>query len=601
MKVNLIRITEQDLHNIIKETVNNILLTESGQDKRVQKFLKDNGYVDYNQRMNLIGKIKHDIPNLRLDNDKFLLGVCRLFLNGEIRNEQSIRQIDNVLKFIHAGEHTDEYSEDLNEMSLADLNETFRSAAKQLNSKDRERSFNRAFNGSSDYKIIPINSYKEAEPYGRYTSWCVTHGEDAFKSYTRGGDRFYFCLKNGFESVPQNDEGAPLNEYGLSMIAVNVDSEGNLTRVTTRYNHQFNGENNPGLETTEQLENVLNVPFYQTFKPYTDDELMSMGIVPFRLVPQFLESDKSLEEIFSFVHEPNEDGIRVVELNDKQNYVTEDRQLISPEEWFDAAEAFEYGWGLIVIDDKWNYINAQGEFMFTEQWPIYLSSFYNGIAAVDISKNESNFVNTEGKLLFPEGSFSSVFEFSREGLAKVGKDGKWNWVNDKLQLVSPNLWFDKITNVSWRLAATTYLVSKDGMYNFANEKGQLIFDTWFDEVKSYSPFTPVRCGNKWNWVNEKLQLVSPNLWFDKVNEFNPKRRFTPVCLNNKFNFVTRQGELISPDLWFDTISQLWMPIKCIVYNEEGNGEVYYIDEYGNITHSKDRIYYAQNNNDKRYY
>lgn len=31
------------------------LITESAQDKRVQNYLKQNGYSDYNQRMDLIG------------------------------------------------------------------------------------------------------------------------------------------------------------------------------------------------------------------------------------------------------------------------------------------------------------------------------------------------------------------------------------------------------------------------------------------------------------------------------------------------------------------------------------------------------------------
>ena len=254
------------------------ILLESRADKLALRFLKERGVTDYNEQMRIIGSIKHDIPNLRLDNSKFVLGALRLYYDNQLYDAQSIGALDKALKYIHMGGHKDEYDENLNGKSLDELSEMFRDIAKQYSDSDRQRSANQQFSGGSKYTIIPIESYEEAQKYSRYTSWCVTQSKTAFDEYTAQGQKFYFCLINGFESVRENDDGAPLNEYGLSMISVLVDCNGDLERVTTRYNHDYNGENNPGLESPEQLEKVLNVPFYQTFKPYTEEELEERGI-----------------------------------------------------------------------------------------------------------------------------------------------------------------------------------------------------------------------------------------------------------------------------------------------------------------------------------
>ena len=254
------------------------ILLESRADKLALRFLKERGVTDYNEQMRIIGSIKHDIPNLRLDNSKFVLGALRLYYDNQLSDAQSIGALDKALKYIHMGGHKDEYDENLNGKSVEELSEMFRDIARQYSDSDRQRSANQQFSGGSKYTIIPIDSYQEAQKYSRYTSWCVTQSDTAFDNYTSQGQKFYFCLINGFESVHENDDGAPLNDYGLSMISVLVDCHGDLERVTTRYNHDYNGENNPGLESPEQLEKVLNVPFYQTFKPYAEEELEAKGI-----------------------------------------------------------------------------------------------------------------------------------------------------------------------------------------------------------------------------------------------------------------------------------------------------------------------------------
>ena len=192
----------------------------SKQDKAALRYLNTKGITNYTQKMYIIGTLKHDVPNLRLNKCKFVTAGLRMYYSGELYDEQSIRSFDTVLNYIHKGNHASEYDFNLNGLSLNELSSKYKDNIVTDCKNDRIRSEQTMRNGGNGYTIIPINTYEQAHKYSQYTSWCVTHGQNAFDEYTKYGNRFYFCLKNGFENTPQNDNFAPLNTYGLSMISV---------------------------------------------------------------------------------------------------------------------------------------------------------------------------------------------------------------------------------------------------------------------------------------------------------------------------------------------------------------------------------------------
>ena len=294
----------------VKNTFYNLIL-ENARDRRVESYLKSKGYGDYNERMEIISRIKHDIPNVRLSKGKFLLGICRMFCDGQLGGAQDIFHVDEALGNIDKGNHQDEFDENLNGKSPDDLYKMFSEESNQRLAADMKRSTTANFDGKSRYKVVPINSFEEAEPYGKYTSWCVTYDPNAFETYTEGGKRFYFCLKNGFEKVKKDDEGAPLNNWGLSMIAVVVDSKGRCDRVTTRYNHDHDGENNPGLKTAEQVEKVVNLPFYSTFKPYTREEQRRLGNITVDDIVDILANSKNYDDFVATLKSDFKGKIRI--------------------------------------------------------------------------------------------------------------------------------------------------------------------------------------------------------------------------------------------------------------------------------------------------
>ena len=363
-------ITEAQLSEIVCNAINKVLLSESKQDDLAKEYLKNHGYEDNDTRLKIRGELLRQVPNLKLDKRKFMLAAVRYFCDGQLTDNSSLASFNKALKLIHDGGHTDEFDYDLNGMSIDDLTVKFRDIAKQSGEEDRMRSANRQFTGKSEYTIIPITSFEDAKRYGRYTSWCVTHGESAYDSYTKGGEKFYFCLRNGFENVSKKaGENAPLDDYGLSMISVLVDCMGDLDRVTTRWNHDFGGENHPELSTTEQLEDLLNVNFYNTFVPYTKDELLEKGIIPPYAVPETLAQGVPPEKIFTWIDEFYE-GIAKVRLGNKYNYINTDGELLSTNQWFDYCYEFYEGLAIVAVGNRYYKIDTKGQLYTMDGDPV---------------------------------------------------------------------------------------------------------------------------------------------------------------------------------------------------------------------------------------
>ena len=536
------------LERLISESIYQALY-ESSQDKAALIYLKSRGITDYNEQMKYIGSLKNDIPNLRLDKGKFMVGALRMYFNGELSNYDNIESFNKVLNCISKHGHTDEYNFDLNGLSLRELYDKYDEEIRLDAENDRERSGQTQRGNGNGYKIIPINSFEEAKKYRKYNDWCVTYREDQFDAYTSGGKRFYFCLKDGFESVERNDDGAPLNEYGLSMLAVLVDTDGNLCQITTRYNHDYDGENNRGLRTVEQLEDVLDVNFYRAFKPYTHEELHEMGIIPFDEVQELLDSGKKPSEVFDYFGDFHE-GFAVVRLNDKYNYIDTNNKLLS-NKWFDDCQGFNEGFGGVGLGGKFNFIDKNCELLSPNQWFDYCDFFSGGFARVQLGE-KWNYIDTNGEIISQNQWFYDCDDFSG-GFARVQLGEKWNYIDTNGEILSPNQWFDWCGSFSEGFCK----VRLGEKCNYLNTNGELLSkNQWFDVCSYfYEGFACVQLGEEWNFINKNGELLSPDQWFDGCSVFcNGVAR---VKLNNKYNYINTNGEIVF-DQWFD---------ECIRYPE----------------------------------
>lgn len=118
---------------------------------------------------------------------------------------------------------------------------------------------------------------QELNKLAKYTDWCICTNMGEYAQYTQNGGKVYICAKKGFEKIkhPTNtkDDHYALDDYGLSLICVIVGRDGLPDNITTRYNHNFNGENHQDLRLASQLQKILGVKYRDVFVPRSEEEL----------------------------------------------------------------------------------------------------------------------------------------------------------------------------------------------------------------------------------------------------------------------------------------------------------------------------------------
>ncbi len=465
---------------------------------------------------------------------KYIIGLARIGI-GELgyftrtANQSDLALLKQLVLFAYNNEEANkELDSNLNGLTFDELKKMLNDRRKKYNEATKSKLSSKKIS-SKDYNVVPILSAEQAEQYGKYTSWCITHG--SYSGYAKNGSRFYFCLKDGFENVEKKaGDGCPLDEYGLSMVSVLVDMDGEPTIVTTRWNHEHDGENNEYLKTAEQIQNVLGIPFYQTFKPYTKEELKELGIVSFEEAKERLEAGENPRKIFTFVDEFY-DGFAKVELNRKWNLIDKDEKLIS-DKWYDYCSDFYDGYAIVKLNRKENFIDKDGK-LISDKWYDNCSDFYDGYAIIKLNEKK-NFIDKDGKLISDKW-YDNCYKFY-DGFAKVKLNGKWNFIDKDGKLISDE-WYDYCSDFRDEFAD----VELNGKLNFIDKDGKLIFDEWYDYCSDFHDgFSRVKLNGKWNLIDKDGKLISDK-WYNYCYKFNDG--FAKVELNGKWNLIDKDGKL----------------------------------------------------------
>ena len=431
----------EEIHKAIRK---HQILTEGRQTKNRNAaknyIMQQLGYSE-SDAMQFIGQLKVKIPSVRLQQEKFLLGVARLFIDGDLRVNDDFKctNFNQTLKLIASDAHVNEYDNNLNGMSADDLINRFADIRVGELSKRKELMGGKQYHQNREYTIVPINSYEEAEKYSPYTEWCVTYSEDMFDDKTcHGAGRFYFCLRNGFENVPKKvGTNAPLDEYGLSMIAVSITMEGEPNSITCRWNHDNGGSDS--VMDDEQLSDLLGVNFYSVFKPYTREELHAKGVILFDEVQEMLDKGVPPADIFEEIYGFH-DGYAMVKLNRKWNFINRNNKLLS-DTWFDWVYNFSDGYAKVKLNNKWNFIDTYGK-CISDTWFDLVDIFYDGYARVKLD-GKWNFINRNNKLL--SATWYDWVDDFYDGYAKVKLNNKWNYIDTNGKCIS-DTWFDLVDN-----------------------------------------------------------------------------------------------------------------------------------------------------------
>lgn len=332
-------LTEKEIMYILHEA--KMLLTEDQESDSIKKAIAlymdmmgcDKKTAEKFVRIDL----RNDFPNLRYKKPgKFILGVTRMFLNGDFRTGDAIQPLNTTLTYVASEAHYNEYDKNLNGLSANEIINRFADAVKADAEADRERLAQQEYDGNTNYEIVRVDTFEETSQYRQYCypedPWCITKYPSMLNSYTNNGiGQFYFCLRNGFETMePIKGDGCPLDEYGVSMFAVCVDGNGRLKTSTCRWNHSNGGDDH--ILTTEQISKLIGRNFYDVFKPNNKLEEKMSGI------KQRLQTGENIRDIFERVKEIS-DGIVKVFLDDLGfNFVNNNTRELLSEKWFEYCE-----------------------------------------------------------------------------------------------------------------------------------------------------------------------------------------------------------------------------------------------------------------------
>lgn len=464
------KLSESQIHNIVRKSIYKVLNEDKrGEDakKRCLAVIRqhfnnadwldtpfnhtDNpeglSHIDYMYKQ-FINEFYHD-PNYRSKPVMRLAPLfCKLAFEANFQNNnpdtQKLNRLAAILRLIY---NMDEQGKnvsgkiDINNTTFDDLNNQFGTIIDNLNKQENERIQNTQYERNSNYEVIGPVNYETAKKYGDYScsesKLCYTQSKKTWNNYTQDGcNNVYIILQKGWENILEkhdDESNSAYDTYGLSMIFVFVDGQGDLACCNTRWNHEANYKTGFSCDhamSKEMISQLIGVRFDEVFKP-----------------------NNKWKELLINIQKRLKKGE-------------------NPEYIFDTVWGFYNGFAEVELGDKHNLINEQGELVWKgDIWFDYIGDFYEGLAKVRMVRKGYNFINEQGKLLWKGDKwFDGVGIFSN-GFGKVYiKDRGWNFINHQGELLwKGKEWFVDVSGFDNGYAEVEY----NGIFYKLNTKGEL--------------------------------------------------------------------------------------------------------------------------------
>ena len=528
---------------------------------------------------------------------------CRLaFENGfQQGNEnqdilQRLKKFLNML-FVNQGE-IDLKSIDINNTTYDNLEEMFGEAIDdefELETKEIAKTEY----SKNDYEIVGPLDFQTANKYGNQScpssKLCYTQSENTWNGYTKEGkNKAYVALKNGWLNIKpvhdtnfvspydpthtQTDE-SPYDTYGLSMIFVFVNQNGELTTCNTRWNHRADYPNNIQVDhalNRKQVSEIIGQRFFDVFLP---DMTNQKAIID--AVEKFNNGDTSGFNYYTKIN----DNVVVVVVGDKWNVIVDGTFLFN--KWIDGVAIMRNGLYRLDKGDKHNFMNKNGK-VLSKFWYDDYFTLDNGFIVIEVN-NYRNVINNEGNVIWKKPLtqwLESIGNF-HSSWSRIKYNGQWNFMNENGDLLWNHPfeeWFDKAEDFYNGLA----VIMKNNRYNIINAKGELLSNDWnFSFVDaSDNDVIFVRIGDKYNFIGKDGEYIWKHPleeWFDFAYigdySFNADGK-TYVSINGYHNYIDKNGNLV----WDKPINE-WFN-NMYEYFDGLSNKIYYVvdlkDKYNQI-------------------
>lgn len=484
------------------------ILSENRESKNVslaRRYAVSKGYTQEQFNNQILTAVRNDIPSIRIAEYKFMLGVTRMIINGELNNGQTIMGLNKAIRLMSTPAHVNEYDNDMNGQTASEIIETFQTVGKEETDQEREELSQATYNEpDKKYNVVRINSFEDAERYSNYVKWCITYDNESWNNYTQGGEGlFYFLLQDGFERVPRKKgENAPLDDYGLSMIAISVDTDGNLATATCRWNHDMGGNDN--VLNTKQISELIGKNFYEVFKPRTKEEIEQMYIDK---VSPFLEGLKKVNN--------GMDINKAFPIAMKISYLNFNG--------YKVCDKPDYGAPVAVLyqkqgDDTYDFVKSSNgkivisEHIGTNRYYIWFNGAKNGTIEFFDPKTDKIAKIFEG---------TNIEALWGTAGAITDRNNKTYLISMKTLVPYDDFQFDSFDTFQARMLA---VVGINGQYNILDTRNfdYLLKDNWMDKIIiGYNNGVECIKGSKYAYFNtERREFASDkegNVWFDSMD------------------------------------------------------------------------------------
>lgn len=249
-----------------------------------------------------LGKTKKDVIN----DCKYDYGFCKLYINEILLGgkDNVIETLQMIICFLR---NNPKFLETINGFNYNSFTLSELEQVTEQNIKEwRADKFNRyrhlgVANVRQDYYIckvtktwelqnfkLPDNRVIDLRQYSQ--NWCIATKSSYINGYIGNNGVFYICVHKDFDKIESNSNTSsnfPLDEYGLSLIAISVSRSGDIQTVTTRWNHA--GGAGDHSMTDDQLARFFNADPYQLFTPLNETELQNNGVMSIETILQHIQ------------------------------------------------------------------------------------------------------------------------------------------------------------------------------------------------------------------------------------------------------------------------------------------------------------------------
>ena len=506
-------------------------------------------------------KVLHDIPSVRKENFHLFPAAVRMILQADSDvNGDLIQKLNKYIGVVAPKAKELGLDQNANGMSTDEFFNMFNKDVNKETDLERQEAA-KYFTGDNNfggYDIVFIPDFETAHQYGDYVDWCITYDEGNYNQYTNNKTGyFYFFLKKGYQNITTddvNENKAPLDEYGLSMIALSFRHDGSVNTVTCRWNNDNGG--NDSVMTPEQLSKLIGTDIYSIFNP---DDIQS-------LIPEGVEvlddnlnyglnlcQNKTTGNLYIYGYNFNDnvcfnsknyvvyqgetdEGYEICALIDRNGLIHE---TAFGDEWIDTIENN----GLLFVantdeeEDGGGIYNAKTLEKLKEISIRELDNYQNILILTDDDGDKQVIDKKTNKVMFDESVDKCVYQYGR--LVCYNNDNQISVINTDTCEIEIH-WADIISKIG-EGEQTLYLIQdKDGMF-VVSEKFGLITNYPIEETFYVTPSkdVPEKCVYLIMYQNGGIALNQDKVFFshvslkdfEKVNEFTT---LTPIDIREIF-------------------------------------------------------------------